>query len=608
MSDGLFERLENALAPAFRLDRELKGGGMSRVFVATEQALGRRVVIKLLPPELAAGVNSERFRREIQLAAQLHHPHIVPLLAAGEIDGLLYYTMPFIEGESLRERLAARGPFPVRDVVRMMHDVVDALAYAHARGIVHRDIKPGNILTLGAHALVTDFGVAKAISVALPISGVTTGGVAIGTPAYMAPEQLAGDPNADHRMDIYAAGLLAYELLAGESPFTGSSPQATMAAQLTRVPEPVDTIRSDVPAPLASIITRCLQKSPEARYPAADELLADLDGVDTLQATTALTPAADVPSRRERRIRAALLGGALAAAAAGGMAANALLSPNEEAALPVALDTVGADLIPPVVMRDTVQTTVPAAPPRTLSRAESLAIARAIREQVVTESPPTRPQEHEALAVQIERMVADSIRRLLMRFEQIHMPEVPLPPGSSRPRAAPATSAPDAPVAGVLANPQLLVRVPDGQRVVAVANLSNATGQRELASVALALSDSLRVAIDRRDHFVLVPAGGTASIVSGSRGEVTVMAGGPAFTVSGMLLIHDGQVSQLVRINDSRGQLVGMVHGPLSPRDQPLAGAGELTQLILAQLDQLARSDGGRRTPLVSTSPSRTRP
>src|SRR5687767_6580972 len=167
-------------------------------------ALGRKVVVKVLPPDLAAGVNRERFRREIHLAAQLQHPHIVPLLTAGEDGDLLYYTMPYVSGESLRARLEEKGRLSVRDVVRILTDVVDALAYAHAHGVMHRDIKPGNVLTQRSHALVTDFGVAKALSAALPLAGSTTSGMAIGTPAYMAPEQLAADPAADHRVDIYA--------------------------------------------------------------------------------------------------------------------------------------------------------------------------------------------------------------------------------------------------------------------------------------------------------------------------------------------------------------------------------------------------------------------
>src|SRR5688572_16717332 len=274
-------QLRRTVGAAFDIERELSGGGMSRVFVATERALGRRVVIKVLPPDLAAGVNMERFRREIQLAAQLHHPHIVPLLSTGEGEGILYYTMPFIEGESLRQAIERGGRFSVSDVVRVLHDVVDALAYAHGRGVIHRDIKPANILRLGSHSLVTDFGVAKALSAAMPISGLTTAGIAIGTPAYMAPEQLAGDPHADHRLDLYAVGLLAYELLIGSSPFSSSSPQATMAAQLTRVPESLHDLRPEVPRDLSDLIMRCLEKIPDDRPQTAIELQRQLDGVST---------------------------------------------------------------------------------------------------------------------------------------------------------------------------------------------------------------------------------------------------------------------------------------------------------------------------------------
>src|SRR6185503_13401351 len=172
------DHLQSALGANYQLDRELTGGGMSRVFVAVDLVLGRKVVVKVLPPELAAGVNRERFRREIQVAAQLQHPHIVPLLSAGEQGDLLWYTMPYIEGESLRAALERKRHFTVREIVRILHDVVDALAFAHQRGVIHRDIKPANILTQGAHALVADFGVAKAISAALPSTGLTSAGIA----------------------------------------------------------------------------------------------------------------------------------------------------------------------------------------------------------------------------------------------------------------------------------------------------------------------------------------------------------------------------------------------------------------------------------------------
>ncbi len=273
------EQLQAALGTGYQLESELAGGGMSRVFVAIDRALRRKVVVKVLPPDLAAGVNRERFRREIQVAAQLQHPHIVPLLSAGEQGDLLWYTMPFIDGESLRTALERKQPFGVREVTRIMHDVVDALAFAHQRGVVHRDIKPGNILRQGSHALVTDFGVAKALSAALPISGVTTAGIAIGTPAYMAPEQLAGDAAADHRIDIYAVGLLAYELLTGSSPFTGPSPRETLAAQLTRDPQPLHEISPEVPRTLSALVMRCLAKDPAARPQRAEDILQELDAL-----------------------------------------------------------------------------------------------------------------------------------------------------------------------------------------------------------------------------------------------------------------------------------------------------------------------------------------
>src|SRR5579863_9614083 len=218
--DTVRERLQATLGTAYSLDRELGGGGMSRVFVATETALGRTVVIKVLSPDLAEALNAERFRREIQLAARLQHPHIVPLLTAGESGGLPYFTMPFIQGESLRERLESRGELPVTDAVRVLREVASALAYAHANGVVHRDIKPDNVLISGGAAMVTDFGVAKAISAAtLPqrSGGQLTGlGIALGTPAYMAPEQAAADPTADARADLYSLGAMAYELLTGQ--------------------------------------------------------------------------------------------------------------------------------------------------------------------------------------------------------------------------------------------------------------------------------------------------------------------------------------------------------------------------------------------------------
>jgi serine/threonine-protein kinase len=203
MSD-LRDRLQESLASTYTLERELGGGGMSRVFVAQERRLGRQVVVKLLSPELAASLSTTRFEREIQVAASLQQANIVPVLAAGEVDGLPYYTMPFVDGESLRARLG-RGPVSIAEVVSILRDVSRALAYAHAHGVVHRDIKPDNVLLSGHTAVVTDFGIAKAIAAAAqgPAGAtITQLGTAVGTPMYMAPEQAAGDPGTDHRADI----------------------------------------------------------------------------------------------------------------------------------------------------------------------------------------------------------------------------------------------------------------------------------------------------------------------------------------------------------------------------------------------------------------------
>jgi len=272
----LQRRLESILGSTYTIERELGGGGMSRVFLAEETALGRRVVIKVLPPELSAEVSADRFRREMRVAAQLQHPHIVPVLQSGESEGLLYYTMPFVDGESLRALVARQGALPVSDVVRILRDVLDALIAAHAHGVVHRDIKPDNVLTTGQHALVTDFGVAKAISAAAGSVGTSTG-VTFGTPAYMAPEQVAADPNTDHRADIYAVGVLAYELLTGRPPFTASSPQAILAAHVTQTPEPVTKHRPAVSRALADLVTRCLSKHPADRPQSATELWHELE-------------------------------------------------------------------------------------------------------------------------------------------------------------------------------------------------------------------------------------------------------------------------------------------------------------------------------------------
>jgi serine/threonine-protein kinase len=275
------QRLRDTLSQTYDIQRELGGGAMSRVFVAIDRSLGRKVVIKLLSPELTADVNRGRFRREIQVAAQLQHPHIVPLLSAGEHEDLVYYTMPFIAGESLRSAVEKSGPFPIEDVVRVLYHVGEALDYAHGEGVVHRDIKPANILRSGMYFLVTDFGVAKALNAAMPSTAMTSTGMAVGTPAYMAPEQLAGDVAADHRIDIYAVGLLAYELLKGKSPFAATTPQRVLAAVLTQDPQPLIEVRPDVPRSLSELVMRCLSKEPDERPASARALLGALDTFST---------------------------------------------------------------------------------------------------------------------------------------------------------------------------------------------------------------------------------------------------------------------------------------------------------------------------------------
>ena len=317
-SGDLRERLEDALGDDFAIERELGGGGMSQVFLAQERALDRRVVVKVLHPELSA-LNVDRFRREIQVVAQLQHPHIVPVLSAGESKGILYFTMPYIDGESLRSWLVRESRLSVDDAVRVLHDVADALAYAHERGVVHRDIKPDNVLVSRRHAMVTDFGVAKALTAATRGAGGSTtaganttgSGLAIGTPAYMAPEQAAGDPSTDHRADIYAFGVLAYELLAGRAPFTGRPPSEILAAHIAEAPQPIETLRPDVPHGIAELVMGCLAKKPNDRPQTAAAVRSAIEAAATPGAGTVITPS--VQRRRSaRRAVAGIVVGALA--------------------------------------------------------------------------------------------------------------------------------------------------------------------------------------------------------------------------------------------------------------------------------------------------------
>jgi serine/threonine-protein kinase len=290
--------LQAALGTAYTLEREIGGGGMSRVFVANEAGLGRKVVIKVLSPELAAGINADRFAREIRLAASLQQANIAPLLATGSAAGHPYYTMPLVEGRSLRDRLAREGALPIADAVSILRDVARALAFAHAHGVVHRDIKPGNVLLSGGTAVVTDFGIAKALKAAsagvdgpdgsapalsaadggdLPEITLTSTGSSLGTPAYMAPEQAAGDPASDHRADLYSFGCMAYEMFTGAPPFHGMPVHRVIAAHFNETPRPLGERRPDVPAAIATMVMRCLEKDPGRRPQTAAEVLDALD-------------------------------------------------------------------------------------------------------------------------------------------------------------------------------------------------------------------------------------------------------------------------------------------------------------------------------------------
>jgi len=310
MSSELQEQLESSLGHAYVIERELRAGGMARVFVATERALGRRVVIKILSSRVAGEFSGKRFLREIRLAASLQQANIVPVLTAGDLNGLPHYAMPYVEGHSLRERIDAGSPLLLGEIISILRDVARALAYAHDHGVVHRDIKPENVLLSGDAAVVTDFGIAKAIDQASRLpnepgrrdSTLTRAGTSVGTPAYMAPEQISGDPTIDHRADLYSFGCLAYELLTSMRPFEGRSAQALFAAHFTKAPTPLAVRNPGTPAPLASIVMRCLEKDPRLRPQSARELLTVLDGV--------AAPArgfAKLRQRLTRRQRGALL-------------------------------------------------------------------------------------------------------------------------------------------------------------------------------------------------------------------------------------------------------------------------------------------------------------
>jgi Serine/threonine protein kinase len=268
--------LNKALAGQYTIDHEIGRGGMASVYLAQDVRHGRPVALKLLHPELAAAIGAERFLREIQVVARLRHPHIVPLYDSGDAAGQLYYVMPYVKGETVRQRIARAGRFAPDDAVRLVREIADALEYAHAEGIVHRDIKPDNIMLDERHAIVMDFGIARALTddKDRPLTGT---GLLVGTPAYMSPEQVTGETNIDGRSDIYSLGCVLFEMLAGKPPFTGPSAHAVMARRFSSPTPSLDPIEQDVSPELRKVLATSMTVAPDERYQTAHDLIADLD-------------------------------------------------------------------------------------------------------------------------------------------------------------------------------------------------------------------------------------------------------------------------------------------------------------------------------------------
>ena len=272
-------QVERALAPAYEIDREIGRGGMGVVYRARDRRLKRQVAIKVLPPELAfRGDIRTRFLREAETAAQFNHPNIVDIYTVDETATCVYFVMAYVRGENLARALHDRGPLAIDQTRRVVREVADALAYAHARGVIHRDIKPDNILldAESGRAMVTDFGIARALSAE---SRLTLTGIAVGTPAYMSPEQAGGEEEIDGRSDLYSLGVVAYQMLAGELPFVARSAPALLVKHLSEVPTPVDQRRPETPRELARLVMRLLEKDPAARPRDATELAQSLDAM-----------------------------------------------------------------------------------------------------------------------------------------------------------------------------------------------------------------------------------------------------------------------------------------------------------------------------------------
>ncbi|MFL5619863.1 MAG: protein kinase domain-containing protein [Gemmatimonadaceae bacterium] len=267
MPDAPIDRLTTQLGDRYRVERELGSGGMATVYLAEDLRHGRKVALKVLKPELSAVIGAARFLAEIKTTANLHHPHILSLHDSGEIDGTVYYVMPFVDGESLRDRLAREKQLPIADAIRISTEVADALQYAHTHGVIHRDIKPDNILLHDGHAVVADFGIALAARSV--DSRMTETGMSLGTPHYMSPEQAMGERDLDSRTDVYALGCVLYEMLTGQPPFTGPTAQSIVAKVITERAAPPSALRSTVSEPLDEAVLTALEKLPADRFESA---------------------------------------------------------------------------------------------------------------------------------------------------------------------------------------------------------------------------------------------------------------------------------------------------------------------------------------------------
>lgn len=571
--------LQNALAPSYVLERELPGGGMSRVFVATDSALGRKVVVKVLPPELSAGVNHERFRREIQIAAQLQHPHIVPLLSAGEQGSLIWYTMPYINGHSLRDAIARGESFTVRDCIRLMREVAEALDYAHGMGVIHRDIKPGNVLLLGTHALVTDFGVSKAISASMPSSGYTSAGMAIGTPAYMAPEQIAADPAADHRMDLYALGLLAYEILTGKVPFKEASPQQTMAAQLTRDPVPVESTRVDVPVALAQLIKRLLAKAPDDRPATAAVVVEALDDIS-------LTSGETRAMATTRRGRFASVARTVVVAGAGLALVFAAWRMGQQRGEEVVVGQLRDSL----AVAESLQSMAPAA--TMLTRADSMAIAQAVSARMAARPTPVSSARQDdpvviaaivdSIRAQIQRIVLDSLMRTQARIAAMPAPAfVSIGPSGA----------------------------PRGLRRVVIALPRSNRARADLDAAAIVIADTLRRAFDAHPRYVVVPADSVAAALADSRTVNTVQERLNADIIVSISLIPTrDSLIRLIQVRDLHapgGQAVRVISTSAVPNN-PTASVENVVRETFRTLQEIDRT--GRETMRARASVHGTTP